>query len=166
MIRQSPKRTRDRQNGLNNLLQTASIREGSSLEVRRMNRLSARLVACLAILATSMVVVAQTPAPPVGNPPIQPGSGAPNVAAKRNLFNSMLKELDLTQDQKRQIRVINRKARQDAAALRAAPGDNASKLHQLKAIRVARRKAIKGILTPDQLSKLKALIAAAKGKAP
>ena len=118
----------------------------------------------IAIVMAAGSVFAQTGAPSLaGKARAKQVQSQCGKAARRAIVKRLLKQLDLTADQKAKIRELNKQA---VGQIKAVKADTSLTLQQkiakVREIRKAEWQQIKGLLTPEQLQKLQDLIAKAK----
>lgn len=114
------------------------------------------LALAVALLAAP-AVRAQTGNPPEqpSNPPQQPNA-TPEANEPRGGDREGLRDLDLSEDQKKQIQAIHQNEKQQLEAIRNDPSlTPAQKREKAKEIRRNSNKQISGLLTPEQRRKWK-----------
>jgi Spy/CpxP family protein refolding chaperone len=119
---------------------------------KHLKAVSAAGALTLAMLATGAAQTAPTQAPTTGQAPSAPAPGAHAMHKKhaKAMQNEMAK-LNLTDDQKSQIKGIKAKAREQAQAVKSdASLTPAQKQDKIKSIRQDTRKQVMSVLTPEQ----------------
>lgn len=103
---------------------------------------------------------------PTAGAPTAPAAGAPKAGGKRpNVQAALLKELNLTADQKAKIKTISDKAKADRKAIRDdAKLTDAQKKDKAKEIGKEATKAIREVLTPEQQAKFEEGMKKARAK--
>jgi periplasmic protein CpxP/Spy len=109
----------------------------------------------LALLATP-VLRADDPAPPSDTPP--PSTAPGHHGQMRDRFQAMVKQLNLTADQKSKIGAIFEQSAQAMKALHEDTSLSAEDKHaKMKELRQGTEQQVHALLTPDQLAQLKQL---------
>jgi len=124
---------------------------------KQLQALSATGALSLAMLATSAAQNAPAPAPAPTEPP---SATAPSSPAKHGAHRKMMRDemakLNLTDDQKTQIKSIRDNAfQQRKAVMSDTTTTDAQKKAKLRGIRRDTRKQVAGVLTPEQRQQLK-----------
>jgi len=123
---------------------------------KQMKAISAAGALSLAMLATSTAQTAPAPAQDNNQAPSATAPGAPAKGKRAKAKRDEFAKLNLTDDQKAQMKSIRDNAFQQRKAIMSDTTTNdAQKKAKLRGIRRDTRKQIMGVLTPEQRAQLK-----------
>ena len=116
--------------------------------------------AVVASLTCNLVAQTNAPSAPAGNGGGQHGGGK----AGKERGQRLLKELNLTDDQKAKVAPILQKAKADVKAIRADESLTKKQKHQqIEAVRQSTSQQLQAVLTPEQFQKFQQIRAEHKG---
>ncbi len=123
---------------------------------KQMKAISAAGALSLAMLATSAAQTAPTPAQDTNQPPSATAPGAPAKGKRAKAMRSEFAKLNLTDDQKAQMKSIRENAfQQRKAVMSDTTTTDAQKKAKLRSLRRDTHKQMMGVLTPEQRAQLK-----------
>ena len=109
----------------------------------------------MALIATCAAQSAPAPAPDTTQPPSATAPGA-HAKEHRKAMRDEMAKLNLTDDQKSQIKAIHAKAKEQVQAVKSDTTlTDAQKKAKLRGIRMDTRKQVSGVLTPEQRQTLR-----------